>query len=457
MRLLDDWREYIHRVGRFDFQIYESWGNAMDVINVRGLDRSQCGELSRSPTEAYGVRWQRVMDCVNLRQPDRMPVAFFPSFWLAKYGGISCKELMYDYEKTAELLLSACLEFQPDLASSAAFVTYGPLFDLTGFRQMEWPGHGVDEDSAYQYLDREYMKAEEYDDFLFDPTGFYLNTYLSRVATVYGGLRPIASLTSNFALGLLNATGMFATPEMEQAFAQLTKAGQESHRFSRHMAASAQELAANGFPLGFGAVAVGPYDVVADFMRGATGMMKDLFRHGETVLKVLEKIRVLHGRGIIAQARMTGNPFVFVAVHWAPDAFMSQKQFETFWWPSFRRMLIDLIDAELIPVILWEGDCTKRLRIIRDIPEGKCVYWFERTDMVKAFETVGDVVALRGNLSASVMTTGTSSDVDAAVKHLVDNVWNRGGKLILDCAVGLSSETPVENVRAMFDAARKYA
>ena len=73
------------------------------------------------------------------------------------------------------------------------------------------------------------------------------------------------------------------------------------------------------------------------------------------------------------------------------------------------------------------------------------------------YEVLGDVVALRGNLSPSMLTTGTPADVDAAVRHLVDMVWNKGGSLILDGAFGLPDETPVENVRAMFDAARKYA
>jgi uroporphyrinogen-III decarboxylase len=80
-----------------------------------------------------------------------------------------------------------------------------------------------------------------------------------------------------------------------------------------------------------------------------------------------------------------------------------------------------------------------------------------RLDIVKAFEVLGDVVALRGNLSPSMMTTGTPQEVDAAVKHLVANVWEKGGSLILDTAFGIPDETPVANVRAMFDAARKYA
>jgi hypothetical protein len=43
------------------------------------------------------------------------------------------------------------------------------------------------------------------------------------------------------------------------------------------------------------------------------------------------------------------------------------------------------------------------------------------------------------------------------VRHLVEYVWNKGGKLILDGAFGIPDQTPVANVRAMFDSARKYA
>ena len=119
-------------------------------------------------------------------------------------------------------------------------------------------------------------------------------------------------------------------------------------------------------------------------------------------------------------------------------------------------ILFGVFMTGLIPMPLWESDCTKRLEVIRDIPAGKCIYWFERTDMVKAFEVLGDVVALRGNLSPSLLTTGKPEEVDAAVRHLAENVFHKGGKLILDAAFGLPDETPVENVRAMYAAARKY-
>ena len=58
------------------------------------------------------------MDCVALKtarpHADRDVLA---TFWLAKYGGISYRQLMYDYEKTKEIAERAMLEFEPDAHS----------------------------------------------------------------------------------------------------------------------------------------------------------------------------------------------------------------------------------------------------------------------------------------------------------------------------------------------------
>jgi uroporphyrinogen-III decarboxylase len=406
----------------------------------------------------YDARWQRFMDCVALKQPDRMPVVLYGTFWLAKYGGITCKQLMYDYEKTAEIAERAVLEFEPDAVSAMVMQNaIGPVLELADFKQLQWPGHGVGDNQPYQYLDREYMTADEFDDFLFDPTGFYLQKYLPRVGGAFNGIQDLPPIPGLHYIRLLYGMRGFAKPSVRKALANMIKVGEEVEVLAGHHGRWAAKMAAHGYPLTNGALGISPYDFIADYFRGATQMMKDLYRNKEKLMALLDKAAIFLSRMIIGMAKGTGNPIVMIPIHWAPDAFMSTKQFETFWWPSFRKVMINLIDAGLIPMPLWEADCTKRLEIIKDIPPGKCIYWFERTDMVKANEVLGDIVALRGNLSPSMLTTGTPDDVDAAVKHLVDNVWNKGGKLILDAAFGLPDETPVENVRAMFNAARKYA
>ena len=406
---------------------------------------------------SYDARWQRYMDCVNLKQPDRMPVAMFPTFWLAKYGNVTCKQLMYDYENTKAIAERAVLEFEPDVHSPMVLMTaMGRSLDALGYKQLKWPGHGVGENEPFQYLDREYMKPEEYDDFLFDPTGYYLQTYLPRVAEAFEGLEELPLFPGLHYVRLIGGMRSFAKPRVRKALEKIIAAGEEAERLAGHQAQFEQRMTALGFPASHAITGVSPYDFLADYFRGATGMMKDLFRNKDKLLAMLDKASVFLLRQVVATSKGTTNPVVFIPIHWAPDPFMSGKQFETFWWPSFRKLLIGMIDAGLIPMPLWEADCTKRLEIIRDIPPGKCIYWFERTDLVRAFEVLGDVVALRGNLSPSMMTTGTPADVDSAVRHLAENVFHKGGKLILDGAFGIPDETPVANVRAMFDAARKY-
>ena len=134
---------------------------------------------------------------------------------------------------------------------------------------------------------------------------------------------------------------------------------------------------------------------------------------------------------------------------------MSLAQFRTVYWPPFRKVLLALIDAGPTPVPLWEGDCASRLETIADIPRGKAVYWFERTDLVRAKEVLGDVVCLRGNVPSSMLTTGTPEQVDAYYRMLIEKVGRNGG-LILDGAIGIPDESRPENVRAMYESVRRY-
>jgi len=412
-----------------------------------------------APGPEFEVRWKRIMDCVALREPDRMPVGLFATFWFAKYGGISYRELMYDHAKAQAIIERACEELQPDLCMPIGLtVTFGAPLEAMGFKQLEWPGHGVGDNRPFQYVDREYMRADEYDEFLFDPTGYYLSKYLPRVCEAYEGLEPLAGLTGSAYVGTCLAAATFADPRIKAAVDRLSAAsGVMLQHFGRH-AEQLQRMTAAGFPMSFGSISGAPYDTIADFFRGATGMMKDLYRFKDKLPEVLDKMATLTIRNALAQAKLSTNPIVFMPLHWAPDAFMSQKQFETFWWPSFKKVMDALIENNLIPMPMWESDCTKRLEFLREnTPPGKCIYWFERTDMVRAHEVLGDVVALRGGLQGTLFLNGTPDDIDAEVRRLVENVCHKGGRLILDAAFGLPDETPIENARAMFAAARKYS
>ncbi len=405
----------------------------------------------------FNARWARVADCIALRTPDQMPVSLIASFWYARYGGISCRDLMYEYERSNEISLRAIRELDPDVAIGACLTaSYGPVFEAIDFRQLTWPGHGAPETGTYQYLDREYMLANEYDDFLFDPTAFMLEKFLPRIAGAYDGLQPLGGLAGNYYLGAAMGGLNFVLPQVSSAIERLQKAGREALRAIGSHVEFGLAASAAGYPTFMTGSTMAPYDVLADYMRGAKNLMTDLFRRPDQVEAAVEKIGRMLLKSVLANTPRGGSPIVFIPIHWGPDRFMSQKTFEKFFWPPLRKLMLGIIEDGLVPMLLWEADCTKRLETIADVPPGTCLYWFEATDMVRANEVLRDRVALHGNIGASVLATGSPADVDAAVRHLVESVYNHGGKLILSTSSPVPDESSVENVRAMFSAARKY-
>ncbi|MBW1797411.1 MAG: hypothetical protein JRJ21_03170, partial [Deltaproteobacteria bacterium] len=94
------------------------------------------------------------------------------------------------------------------------------------------------------------------------------------------------------------------------------------------------------------------------------------------------------------------------------------------------------------------------LETIADIPKGKAVYWFERTDIFKAKEVLGDTVCIRGNVPLSIMCTGTPDDIKEYCKKLID-VVGKGGGFIMDSSTVMDDAKP-ENVKAMIDFTKEY-
>ena len=209
---------------------------------------------------AYDARWRRVMDCVALKTPDRMPTAMFATFFLAKFGGISNRELMYNDVKATEIAERVLLEFEPDCYNPLVLnVAMGPVLDALDYKQLTWPGHGVGDNQPYQYLDREYMKPEEYDEFIFDPTAFYLTKYLPRVLGVFEGMEELPYLPGLHYFRLIGGMRAFAKPRVRAALEKIMKAAEEVDRFANVHAAFTERMTAQGFPTSHISTSVSPY------------------------------------------------------------------------------------------------------------------------------------------------------------------------------------------------------
>jgi len=195
-------------------------------------------------------------------------------------------------------------------------------------------------------------------------------------------------------------------------------------------------------------------------LRGTHGVLMDIYRRPDKLLEAIEKVLpIVIGEALTddakAIAKTTGVAMVFIALHKGSDEFMSLKHFQTFYWPTLRALILAVINEGLTPLVLVEGDYTSRLEIIRDIPKGKAIYWFEKTDIFKAKEVLGDVVCIKGNVPATLLCTGSPQKVRDYCKKLIDIV-GKGGGFIMDADTVVPIDSKPENVKAMADTVREY-
>ena len=412
---------------------------------------------SKTPEELFKERSQRIEDAVQLKVPDRVPVAPIFCYFYSRYGGITAEEAHYDYDKWSMAVRKTAVDFQPDLIQNPRHLILapGPLLEMVDFKEIKWPGHGVSPNHSFQYIEDEYMKAEEYDAFLDDPSDYILRTYMPRI---YGVLEPFKRLPPirimMLGYGTVHLVAALARPEMTNALETLIKAGAESLRWRSVMNSLQGELVGMGFPLSSDSVALAPFDVIGDHLRGTRGIMLDMYKRPHKLMEAIEKVLPMELQAGTFAAKRSGNPRVFIPLHKGADGFMSSEQFKTFYWPSLKKLIVGLIDEGLTPWVFFEADFTSRLEIIRDIPAGKAMYHFERTDIFKAKEILGDVACIRGGVPNSLLCTGTPDEVKDHCKKLIDIV-GKGGGFIMDAGAIIDEAKP-ENIKTMIDFTKEY-
>ncbi|MBW1998731.1 MAG: hypothetical protein JRJ29_12300 [Deltaproteobacteria bacterium] len=133
---------------------------------------------------------------------------------------------------------------------------------------------------------------------------------------------------------------------------------------------------------------------------------------------------------------------------------MSDDQFRTFYWPSFKELCLALIDEGCVPFLFAEGGYNTRLQYINELPRGHCLWLFDQTDMARAKEVIGNTTAIAGNVLISEIMTSTPEEIKRVCKELIDTAGKGGGYVMaMGCA---ADEGRPDTVKAMIDFTREY-
>ncbi len=408
--------------------------------------------MTKTNQQLLKEREQRILDAVELRKPDRVPISIPFSYFPAKFTGtVVPRDSWYDFKKWKEAYFKTAEYYQPD-SCGLAYNSSGVVMEAMGSKTMVWPGHGVSIHHSHQFVEGEYMKADEYDWFINDLSDYLVRRHLPRTNGLLEPLSQLPSLTS-----LMGGVPFFnvASPEFADMMLKLLNIAKDAVAWSREIILMSREMNERGFS-GRGGMMAGlvPFDTISDSFRGMRGAMLDMYRQPDKLLAAIQKLSDLQIKNIAAAPDANGFITSFIPLHRGADGFMSLKQFEKFYFPYLKRLVEALVSKGYTPNVFYEGDYTTRLEYLRDLPKGKILALFDRSDMKKVKEVLGGHTCIAGNMPSSILQTGTVDDVKKACKWLIDVVGKDGGYIM---APGSSmDEVKPENLKTMVDFTKEY-
>ncbi len=407
--------------------------------------------------KTYRERVQRIIDIISLKKPDRVPCLPQADAYMAEYGGIPYGDFLYDFDKAEKAIVKFHRDFQPDY--NMVMIAPGKMFERLDMKTYRWPGAGLPMDSkSYQMVEKEYMKADEYDQLIANPEGYFMRTYLSRAFGALKGMSMIPSLYYAMELPMVPMLmGMFAVPPVREAIQALLDAGQMTGEMMGTMGKITGEVVGKmGIPSVMGGFYKVPFDIIGDTLRGTDGIMMDIYRRPEKVIEACERLVPIAIQIAVQGVNMSGVPVAMGVLHKGDDTFMSDAQFKKFYWPYFKQVMLGIINEGIVPAQFVEGRYNTRLDVIAEsgLPEKKTLWMFDQTDMVAVKKKLGSFACFGGNLPTSMFLTSTPQEIKDYSRKLIETVGNDGG-FFLSPGADIDMAR-AENVHAFIDGAREY-
>lgn len=405
--------------------------------------------------QLYNERNKRVRDAIELKEPDRVPFSFIVE--AHAYGGIPNSASYYDQITMKRVMRQAAVDLEPDMAEGG-FPSCGDAMTEMDVKNVLWPGGPLPPDYGMQAVEGEYMKADEYDMFLNDPTGFIIRRYLPRI---YGVLQPFTKLPplDSMFMGFDGLTPLLASHEFVEMAKHIAATAKHIEKFRKLIMETVGDLEQLGFPpftsFGGGGVGGAPYDTVTSSLRGMKGSMLDMYRQPDNLIKACNAILERRiARAKPADKNAKDYPQKIGMPLWRGDpTFMSEAQFQKFYWPGLKKSLKTHVDLGFVPVPFFEAPFGERLKYVQELPKGKIVASIDARDLSIAKKLLQGhtCLLLRCPNACKVWSL---NQLESFLKDVIDT-WGRKGGLII--VILIPDSVPVKDMQAMLKSFKEYA
>jgi len=396
-------------------------------------------DMSEDMEKLYAERLKRYVTAMRNEKPDRIPLRPFVAEFTAKYAGYSCQEVTHDFEKAFAATRKCAADFDWDAVVGNMVYVWTGLTQAIGLKYYAVPGIDIPPDTGFQYLEppeeKAFMKPDEYDQLIEDPTGFLFNVWLPRVSSEVNAIGEPTSYRSNLSF----LKGGMAMLTYFNAFAKQNELLRSE----------------SGTVSAISGILKAPFDILADKLRGYIGLTIDLFERPDKVLAACEALMPHLTHVALSGADPDKNVPITIWMHRGCVPFVSHKHFDKFYWPTLKP-IIEEIWARGHQVLFYaEGDWNAHLESFAELPDQSIVYHVDKGDIFEVHKVLGHKFCISGGVPNFLLAYGRPDEVRNYCKKLIDGVASDGG-YIMDASAIIQNDARVENVKAMTDFTREH-
>jgi hypothetical protein len=395
--------------------------------------------MSASLDGLYKTRLGRYTAALRNEQPDCVPIRPFVAEFTTAYTGYTCQQTAHDYRLGFEAALKTAQAHDWDAVVPNMIATWTGMTQALSLKYYMIPGIDIPAHVGHQYLEppeaEAFMKADEYDALIEDPTGFLYNVWLPRVSAT---MNPIGSpVTPQHNLTLVK--GGMAMMEFFNAW------GNQERRLKEE----------SGTATAISGILKAPLDIIADKLRGYIGLTFDIFEQPEKVKAACEALAPHLFNVALTSGDPTGYSPIGFWMHRGCVPFVSHDTFRDLYWATLKPIIEELWRHGRQTLFYAEGNWDHHLESFAQLPERSIVYHVDKGDILKAKEVLGGKFCLSGGLSNYLLSFGSPQEVRAACQKIIQGVAQEGG-YIMDAGAIMQNDTKIENIRAMTEATREY-
>ena len=361
-------------------------------------------------------RLNRILTSVMLEKPDRVPVVLEYDTFAAQVTNTPFPEFLLSIQKSVEVMIHAYKLVAEKGAADA--INYGESspFSLSEIwlSKVSVPGLDLPENISFQVVEKEIMNTGDYD-------------------------RILNKGWPDFKRDLLATRIQNDVPEKYLPINQPP-------------VDTVKEWADIDVPVLNGGVLGPPFEYLCGG-RSLSQFFMDLATIPDKIEAVMDHMTPYLVDSVCRRAKKMGYPAVWVGGWRGAPAMLSPGMWDRFFWTYFRKLVHEVVDCGLIPILHLDSCWDRELSRFRELPKGKAIMALDgATDIFKAKEFLGDHICIMGDVPANKLFLADPEEIYEYCSKLIRELGPEG--FILQSGCDIPENAKLENVQAMVSAAK---